>query len=247
MPPAREPARPRRSFLVAGCSLGIASVALAVADPGDPDPMRFSDEIRAFEEADESSPPAPGQVLFVGSSSIRRWDLSGSFTRLDALNRGFGGSQLSDVLHFADRVIGPYRPRAIVLYAGDNDIKGGKTAERVREDVLRLARRIRELAPDALVHFLAIKPSPSRAEFWPEMRRANALIEQASRSDDRLNYVDVATPMLGPDGEMRPELYVEDRLHLSGEGYDLWADVLAPHLRKPGPPGNEPRPASTGG
>lgn len=228
--PKALPIAPLNPILLACCSLVIASPARAIDGPADPDPMRFSDEIRAFEEADAASPQAPGQVLFVGSSSIKRWDLTTSFPRLDALNRGFGGSQLSDVIHFADRVIAPYDPRLIVLYAGDNDIAAGKSAERVRDDVLLLARIVGKMAPDAPVLFLAIKPSPSREDDWPEMRRANTLIANASESVDHLVFIDIATPMLGPDDEMRPELYVEDELHLSREGYELWTKVLTPHL-----------------
>jgi lysophospholipase L1-like esterase len=205
----------------------------AIEEPMDPDPSRFSDEIQAFEEADRRARPSPGGILFLGSSSIRRWDLAESFPGLDALNRGFGGSQLSDVIALADRVIAPYGPRAIVLYAGDNDIAAGKSADRVLDDVLRLARFVRGAAPEASLVFLSIKPSPAREEHWPEMRRANALIERASESDDRLVFVDVATPMLGPGGRMRPELYVEDRLHLSEEGYATWVEALTPTLQSP--------------
>jgi lysophospholipase L1-like esterase len=193
----------------------------AIEEPMDPDPSRFSDEIQAFEEADRRARPSPGGILFLGSSSIRRWDLAESFPGLD------------DLIALADRVIAPYGPRAIVLYAGDNDIAAGKSADRVLDDVLRLARFVRGAAPEASLVFLSIKPSPAREEHWPEMRRANALIERASESDDRLVFVDVATPMLGPGGRMRPELYVEDRLHLSDEGYATWVEALTPTLQSP--------------
>jgi lysophospholipase L1-like esterase len=223
-----------RSFLVLVSSLlGLADAGLASQQPADPDPARFADEIRAFEASDRTTAPAPGQILFVGSSSIRRWDLEESFPGLDTLNRGFGGSQLSDVISFADRVITPYAPRAVVLYAGDNDIAAGKSADRVCDDVLRLARIVREEAPEASLIFLAIKPSLAREELWPEMKRANALIEHAFESDNRLVFADVATPMIGPGGRMEPELYVEDGLHLSAKGYEIWAKTLAPILQSP--------------
>ena len=196
----------------------------------DPDPGRFAGEIRDFERADLEAPPEPGGVVFVGSSSIKRWDLDASFPDLGALNRGFGGSHLSDVAFYANRVVRPYRPGFVVVYAGDNDIAAGKTPEQVRDDFEGLSRMIWEASPEATIAFLSIKPSPARWEHWPAMEQANDLIERACAGDDRLVYVDVASPMLGPDGRPRPELFVEDELHLNDRGYELWVEALRPAL-----------------
>ncbi|RUL87680.1 GDSL-type esterase/lipase family protein [Tautonia sociabilis] len=226
---------PIRSLLIALASFGLGAIPGATARAGqdappDPDPSRFSKEIEAFELADRQRPPSPGGILFVGSSSIRRWDLEASFPEIEVTNRGFGGSQLSDAIHFADRIIAPHRPRLIVLYEGDNDINAGKSAERVRDDLLRLADRCRSIAPEATLIVLSIKPSPARADLWPEMQRANALFKRLAAEHDRIDFVDVASPLLGPGGEMRPELYVEDELHLNDLGYAQWAEVLRPIL-----------------
>ena len=77
---------------------------------------------RRFEAADKQTPPPKDAVLFVGSSSIRLWDLKKSFPDLVAINRGFGGSQMSDAARHARRLINVYKPRLIVLYEGDNDL-----------------------------------------------------------------------------------------------------------------------------
>lgn len=199
----------------------------------DPDPARFMDAIKTFEESDRESPPVPGGLLFVGSSSIRRWDLEPYFPQLDVLNRGFGGSQLSDVIHYVDEVITPYQPRLIVFYEGDNDLSAGKSAERVRDDLFKLLDLLRTKSPESTLLFLSIKPSPARRELWPEMQRANSLIKRAAEQDSHLQYVDVATPMLSPDGSFRPELYVEDELHMNEKGYAIWASVLNPILESP--------------
>lgn len=201
-------------------------------EPPDPDPGRFLDSIEAFEEADRDEPPEPGQILFLGSSSIRRWNLDAFFPGLDTLNRGFGGSQLSDVIHFADRVVSPYHPRVIVAYAGDNDLNAGKSPGRVARDFQTLCDRISDHAPESRILFLAIKPSIARRLLWDEIQRANDLIHQACDASDRLEFIDVASPMLDPEGEMRPSLYVDDGLHLSDEGYELWARTLAPALER---------------
>lgn len=200
--------------------------------PPDPDPSRFSREIEAFEALDRASPPEQGSILFLGSSSIKLWDLDASFPEQTLVNRGFGGSQLSDVIHYADRIVTPSRPRLVFVYAGDNDIAAGKSPERVLKDFLTLSDRIRTLSPEASVVFLSIKPSLARKDDWPTMRRANTMIQEACDTVDHLHFLDVASPMLDSQGAMRPELYASDGLHLSPDGYAIWAETLAPMLNQ---------------
>jgi lysophospholipase L1-like esterase len=200
--------------------------------PPDPDPSRFVKEIEAFERADRTSPPEPGSILFLGSSSIKLWDLDDWFPEHALVNRGFGGSQLSDVIHYADRLVTPVRPRLVFVYAGDNDIAAGKSPARVLGDFLTLADRIRTSSPEASVVFLAIKPSLARKDDWPSMRRANELVQDACETVEHLSFLDVAGPMLTAQGALRPELYVSDGLHLSREGYAIWAETLAPMLNR---------------
>ncbi|MEW4567615.1 SGNH/GDSL hydrolase family protein [Tautonia sp. JC769] len=202
--------------------------------PPDPAPSRFAGEIEKFERANQDDPPEPGSVLFLGSSSIKLWDLDAWFPDRGLVNRGFGGSQLSDVIHYADRLVAPVRPRLVFVYAGDNDIAAGKSPDRVLGDFLALVDRVRAASPEAKVVFLAIKPSIARKDDWPSMRRANTLVREACERGDHLAFLDVATPMLTPQGGLRPELYVADGLHLSREGYAIWAETLAPMLTQPG-------------
>jgi lysophospholipase L1-like esterase len=196
----------------------------------DNDPARWEDDIRAFEAEDREHPPAPGGVLFVGSSSIRLWKLEESFPDLKPLNRGFGGSEIADSLHFADRIILPYRPRAIVFYAGDNDTANGKSAAQVREDFGKLYEKIHAALPETKVLFLAIKPSRARWELIETQREANRLIAEFAEEQEQLEFVDVATPLLGEDGLPREALFEKDRLHLNAAGYEVWNGVLAPLL-----------------
>jgi lysophospholipase L1-like esterase len=196
-----------------------------------PDFTRWEKDIAAFERQDRDKPPPKHAILFVGSSSIRRWDVSKSFPGLEVINRGFGGSQLADSVHFAPRIVLKHEPRIIILYAGDNDIAAGKTPEQVFADFQAFVRTVQKALPRTRIVFLSIKPSLRRWPLWPKMRQTNVLIERECKKDERLAYLDVAAPMVGTDGKPRPDLFVEDGLHLNEQGYALWTSILKPHLK----------------
>lgn len=197
-----------------------------------PDPARFEDAIAAFEAQDAESPPPEEAVLFVGSSSIRMWNLSHYFRDLKTINRGFGGAHVSDVVHFADRIVTPYAPAAIVFYAGDNDIAEGKSPDEVFEDFRQFLEIVRRDLPDTPVFFIGIKPSIKRWNMVTPMRAVNRRVRELSRQDDQLTYIDVDDEMLGEDFRPNERLFLFDGLHLSPEGYALWTQLLAPHLRR---------------
>ena len=193
----------------------------------------WESSIADFEDQDRADPPAPGSVLFTGSSSIVKWSsLAEDMAPIPVLNRGFGGSHIAHVNHFADRIVSPYAPSAVVLYAGDNDLAAGspKTPESVAADFEQFVSLVHAAHPGVPVYFLSIKPSLQRWDRWPVMRRANEAIEAWARATPDVEYIDVATPMLGADGKPRPELFVLDGLHLSAEGYVLWTGIVRPVL-----------------
>ena len=194
---------------------------------------RWQQAMDRFEVLDRDSPPAAGGVLFLGSSSIRRWDLERWFPGSDVTNRGFGGSQIADSVRHFDRLVVPHRPRSIFFYAGDNDIAAGKTAEEVAADFASFTDLVRSHFPKTKVWFVAIKPSLARWQLWPVMAEANRRIAAACKSDPRLAYVDVATPTLGADGRPLAEIFVDDGLHLNDAGYQIWTDIVAPLLVEP--------------
>jgi lysophospholipase L1-like esterase len=206
---------------------------VAASEPrADPDPNRFAAEIKAFAEWDSKNAAPAHPVLFVGSSTIRLWRTHDSFPQWPVLNRGFGGSHISDVLHFTDRVVLPYQPQVIVFYAGDNDIAAGKSAERVRADYRRFVGLVHARWPQTRILFLGIKPSRARWKLWPEMKKANDLIQELGRNDSRLLCADLSAPLLGSDGLPVPALFLADQLHLSPKGYEAWSKALAPVLEK---------------
>ena len=193
-------------------------------------PTRWEATIAKFEEKDRQEPPPKDPVLFVGSSSIVRWDVPRWFPDMVTLNRGFGGSQIHEVTFYADRIVSPYRPKLIVFYAGDNDIASGATPDEVLDRFQHFVRKVRESCPSAPIVFISIKPSLARWHLIDSIRRANRMIQDFCQNhpDLKLSFVDVDQAMLGEDGKPRPELFVKDGLHLSEEGYRLWTQLLRP-------------------
>lgn len=221
---------PRIVAVVFACVVGcLGGGPTAAAEP----PVdRWADDIAAFEAADQETPPALGGVLFVGSSSIRKWDLARWFPGLTTLNRGFGGSQIADVNRYAERIVLPYRPKAIVFYSGDNDINAGKTPAEVESDLQQFVSSVHDSLPQTSVLVISIKPSLKRREQVAQQQQANERFRTLCESDRRLTYIDIVPLMLGEDGQPRPDLFVDDGLHLSDAGYRLWTEIVGEALAR---------------
>ena len=183
-----------------------------------------------FEQADAEKPPPKKAIVFVGSSSIRKWDLRKSFPDLKTINRGFGGSQIEDSTHFSDRIVTKHEPRVIVLYAGDNDIARGKSPKQVHADFQAFVKKVHASLRETKIVYIGIKPSIARWKLVDKMRQANTLIQSECKPQERLVYVDVETPMIGRDGRPRADLFAADGLHLSAKGYTLWTKLVRPHV-----------------
>ena len=211
-------------------------VALAVAESAlgqvIADPHRFDEAIKSFEAVDRKSIIGKGKVLFLGSSSIRRWDTAAAFEGIESINRGFGGSQTSDCIYFFDRVVTPYEPRVIVFYEGDNDIAKGKTVGQVFKDFQTFNSLVREKLPETRIVYIPIKPSIRRAQLWPLMHLVNQLIYVRSQKSRHLYYADIATAMLATGMPPSESLFADDGLHLSDKGYALWGSTIRPVLEK---------------
>jgi lysophospholipase L1-like esterase len=213
------------TFFVAVFCFSLSSYA----DAPDPDPARFADAIETFVKWDNKNSFPKDAYLFVGSSSVRMWSTATAFPGGPIVNRGFGGSEISDVIHYYDQVIKPYSAAKIFLYAGDNDIGRGKMAAQVFEDYKELVGMIGSGFPNAEVIYISIKPSTLRWEHWPEMAKANRLIQEHTEKHPNLGYADLATPLLDDNGSPK-DVFIDDGLHLNEWGYELWQEALAPYL-----------------
>lgn len=212
--------------------LALALIAFALmapdnrADTPKKGPERWKGSMAEFASRDKASPPKPGTLLFVGSSSIRMWDLNTSWPETPGTNNGFGGSTLADSIHYFDQLFKPYDPSAIVLYAGDNDISNGLTPAEVLTDFETLASLIKAQFPKTPVIFIAIKPSQKRANLWPQMKEANDAIAALCKKDPLLHFADIARPMLKEESPPPTKWFLKDGLHLSTMGYKRWTSVI---------------------
>jgi len=208
-------------------ALALCGLVLSVSAATPKSPERWEKEIRQFEDQDRSHHPQPGAILFTGSSSIRLWKtLKTDFPKRYVLGRGFGGSEMSDLNHYIERVVFPYSPRQILVYEGDNDLASGKTPEQVLGDFQTFVSRIRERLPRVRIDYIAIKPSKARWHLFDQIKTTNESIARWAKTQRRVGYIDVFTPMLRSSGELRIELFQSDGLHLNADGYALWTQII---------------------
>lgn len=194
---------------------------------------RWAKEISAFDAQDAIHPPPRRPIVFTGSSSIRLWkELPRDYPGLRVMNRGFGGSQLSDVREHFERLILRYRPRQVVIYCGANDLAAKKSVETVVADLKAAVNRIHGELPRTKVAFISIALNPARWEQRDAVRAANAAIAEFMAQDPRRQFIDVTSSMLGPDGQPKPDIFVADRLHMNRKGYEIWVPLVRSALVK---------------
>lgn len=195
----------------------------------------FWNDIQQFMKGDSAQMPPKNAILFTGSSSFTRWkDVQEAFPNHTIINRGFGGSQLTDVIRYAYDVILPYAPKQVVVYCGENDLASADSikAEGVVLRFKTLFGIIRQNLPQAVIHFVSIKPSPSRQHLFHEFREANRQIKAFLQKQNRAGFINVYNAMLTADGTPRKDIFVEDNLHMNAEGYRIWQRILLPYLIK---------------
>ena len=197
------------------------------------DLTQWEPEIAAFEASDRAHPPAPGGILFIGSSSIRMWTtLAEDFAGLPVVNRGFGGSQIHHVTAFVPRIVVPYKPKLIVFYCGANDIASHqRTVDEVVSDYKEFVRTVRASLPQVRIAFISAAPNPARWALKASYVDLNKRIQTYSDADPLLGFIDVWKAMLGDNGQPRPEMFIEDRLHMNANGYALWRQIVGIYLR----------------
>jgi lysophospholipase L1-like esterase len=188
------------------------------------DPTRFAKEIKAIESRYSGTQPSAGLIVFTGSSSLRRWEnLQEFFPSKKIINTAFGGSQMSDLIYYADTVIIKYKPLQVFIYEGDNDIAAGEKPEDITREAALLLDRIHIKLPDTQIILISAKPSPIRWTLKDQYERLNAMYHDLEKGRSYLKYIDLWTPLIGSNGRPRGELYISDSLHINNDGYKLWA------------------------
>ena len=187
----------------------------------------YEQEVRELEQRLRESPPQPDRVLFYGSSSLRLWgSLENDFRHVAAINLAFGGSTLEACVWFFDRLVLPCKPRAIICYAGDNDLGDGRSPDEVMTSFRSLLARVDTHFPTIPFTMLSIKPSPSRWHLAREINFTNEAIRRELQGRAGRHFIDFFTTMLGNDGRPDESLFMEDRLHVSPKGYRLWKQLI---------------------
>jgi lysophospholipase L1-like esterase len=217
------------AMFLAAASITVGAQQPALQPPQDPN--RWEPAIQKFEEQDKQTPPPKGGIVFVGASSIVRWNLAEWFPDLkDAINRGFGGSEMADSAKYASRVVVPYAPRTVVLYPGENDIARGTTPETVGVGFAKFYQTVHSALPKTRIIAIGLKPTPARWHLNDSFLEANALIRGYCQSHSNCTYLDVSHDMLGADGKPKPELFISDGQHMTPEGYKIWSRLIRPLL-----------------
>jgi lysophospholipase L1-like esterase len=211
-----------RAFAFA-CAAAFLFSPVCPAVEGVRGPERWEPEISAFEAKDRLNPPPKGAVVFTGSSTIRLWKtLSEDLPSVAALNRGFGGSQMSDLVHYFDRLLLPCEPGVVVVRSGGNDLHAGKPVEQVLGDFKALAEKLHASLPKTGLVYIALSPSVSRWSEDEQTRALNLAVREYAKGSGWVKYIDAYDVSLGADGLPRAELFVKDMLHFNAEGYKLF-------------------------
>lgn len=218
-----------RLSLLTALSLSLLSASTLAQTPANP----FAGEIGEFQFRDEIRMPKRCGVVFVGSSSIRLWvGLEKDFPKLNIIQRGFGGSQISDSNLYFDTLVAKYQPAKVVFYAGENDLVAGENVDTVYQDFLTFMAKKDAALGATPVYFISSKPSPSRAALWPQQQALNAKVQALAATRPDLVYIDIVPIMLGKDGTVRRDIFVHDNLHMNEKGYALWRDVVGKALQR---------------
>lgn len=213
------------TFLV---SLLLAAGAIQAQQPP------FYNEIQQFKKQDSISFPPKNAILFVGSSSFRKWeDVQSYFPNYTIINRGFGGSVLPDVIRYANDIIIPYHPKQVLVYCGDNDLASSDTItpQIVTNRFKQLFYIIRSKLPQANIAFVSIKPSPSRSQLMSKMEQTNSRVQAFLKTQKNTSFIDVFHPMLLPNGKPMPAIFLQDSLHMNANGYAIWKKAIEPKLK----------------
>lgn len=190
-------------------------------------PLAFTTEVNNYLRKDKLEPVEKNGIVITGSSSIRFWQpkIHDDFKQVDVIARGFGGSNMNDLLYFSEALITQYQPRAVAIYEGDNDIAQGIAPSLILKKFIALSDKVRRSLPDIRIYFISIKPSIARQSMWPKMVETNQLIQSECNVQQNCTYIDAASKLL-EGGLLKQNVFIEDGLHLNKKGYQLWSEAV---------------------
>lgn len=204
-------------------------VGLSIANAQDP--KRFSEDIQKFEQVDQRN-LSQGEILFVGSSSIRFWKtLQNDFPNHKVLNRGFGGSHMSDLLFYLDELVLKYKPKQVFIYEGDNDINDEESPKSILKETKIIVQKIHKALPDTEIVLLSAKPSIARWNYQKKYEKLNQLFKRYAKKKSYIQFVDVWNPMLNEQGKPITDIFIQDNLHMNAKGYQIWKKIIKPYLK----------------
>jgi lysophospholipase L1-like esterase len=197
------------------------------------DPLRFKDEITAIKQKN-TQVSTRNPIVFTGSSSVRMWnDIESRFSAYNILNTGFGGSQMSEMFYYAEELIVDYKPKQIFIYEGDNDLGEGKSPDQILQDADKVVKYLRGRLPKRIqIAFITPKPSIRRWDLKQRYENYIRLLKQWTAKQKNVICIDVWSPMIDTNGELKRDLFVEDGLHMNAKGYDLWTQAISPYLKR---------------
>ncbi len=212
-------------------ALTLSAAEKKAGKPAKDDPTRWKETIKQFEATDAATPPPKGGILLVGGSNARRWtDISDYFPQHKVINRGFGGAKLTDVLHYTDRIVLPYAPKAIILNVGGNDLSSGKTPEQIRDATRAFITKVHATLPETRIFCIGVPPV-RRASTTPDgfkpILALSALIAELARKEKNVEFIDLFPAFLDAKGKHRAELFVEDGTHFNADGYKTLTGLLS--------------------
>lgn len=213
-------------FIILFMAVGLSQIGLAQELPN---PERYEETILGFEEQDRSSPPPEGAILLTGSSSIARWNdqAQTALAPLTVISRGFGGSVMNDVLHYLDRVALAYKPRAILIYEGDNDTgRDFLPIPMVIDQLDQIIAKIHQELPATRIYIMGVKPSIARWDYWSSAQQLSAAYQQIANNNPLIFYIDTAKPFLDVNNQVMTDIFIEDDLHLNDLGNAIWGSTI---------------------
>ncbi len=199
----------------------------------DPAVKVWEEDIENFEQLDKTEIYPDDAVMFAGSSSIRLWStLSDDMAPYSVIQRGYGGAKLSDFAVYADRIFSPHKCSALVMFVA-NDIYGGdddKKPEEVKKLFVYVLKTFRKSHPDTPFFWIAVTPTSSRWQVWPEINKASERIKEVCDNKPDTYFITTDYAFLDETGKPNDSLFVQDKLHLNEQGYKIWTEIIKKEL-----------------